>query len=49
MHTGHSECPEMSFRTLYRVDMEDNSGTPMCEECSNDAYGSGLFDEEPAQ
>jgi hypothetical protein len=29
--------------TLYRVDMEDETGTPMCESCGGDALDSGVF------
>ncbi len=29
--------------TLYRIDMEDVTGTRMCDPCSNDAMESGLF------
>lgn len=29
--------------TLYRVDMEDHTGTRMCALCADDAMGSGLF------
>jgi len=28
---------------LYRIDMEDNTGTAMCDECAEDAFASGLF------
>lgn len=38
-----SECQNVGTVTLYRVDMEDETGTVMCEDCANDAYESGLF------
>jgi hypothetical protein len=28
---------------LYRIDMEDDIGTPMCDVCASDAMDSGLF------
>jgi len=28
---------------LYRVDMEDVTGTAFCEACADDAFASGLF------
>jgi len=28
---------------LFRVDMEDETGTAMCEECADDALDSGVF------
>lgn len=38
---GH--CERRSAVTLYRVDMQDESGTRFCENCANDAYESGVF------
>lgn len=47
---GDSECPHCSGEcadkattTLFRVDMGDETGTSMCDECADDAYQSGLF------
>ncbi len=37
------QCTRKATSTLWRVDMEDNSGTRFCEECGNDAMESGLF------
>lgn len=31
------------LQQLYRVDMEDQSGTGMCGHCARDAYESGLY------
>lgn len=38
---GH--CLSPSDTTVFRVDMEDNTGTPMCDKCASDAFESGLF------
>ena len=40
------DCSEKATRVLFRVDMEDHTGTLMCTECADDAYVSGLFDAE---
>jgi hypothetical protein len=42
----HGEGRECGFRAtviLYRIDMEDNDGTPFCDPCAEDAMESGLF------
>ena len=31
---------------LYRVDMDDKTGTAMCETCADDAFDTGLFSYE---
>ena len=36
-------CTMPSDVILYRVDMDDETGTAFCEECAEDAYKSGLF------
>ena len=36
-------CGKVAITTLYRVDMEDATGTDMCVECSDDALDSGVF------
>ena len=41
-HCGGA-CDEIGRETLYRIDMEDHTGTRMCAVCSEDAMGSGLF------
>lgn len=38
-----SECQQVGTSTLYRVDMEDKTGTVMCEGCADDAMESGVF------
>lgn len=41
-------CHTLATATLYRVDMDmqDETGTRMCENCADDAMASGLFVEE---
>lgn len=46
VHLGSSDCPHTASTILYRVDMEDYSGTPFCEECAVDAMDSGVFSTE---
>lgn len=48
VHPGKSLCPNRADTTLYRVDMEDETGTMMCEACASDAFDSGLFTDEVA-
>lgn len=43
IHPGKSECSFLAATTLYRVDMEDQTGTLMCERCADDAYEAGVF------
>ena len=38
---GH--CRKPARTTVYRSDMEDETGTPMCEGCAADCMDSGLF------
>ena len=40
------QCTRKASATLYRIDMEDNSGTRFCEECASDAMVSGVFTDE---
>ena len=48
VHKGHAECSFVGrTKTLYRVDMEDRTGTRFCPSCANDAYESGLFADGP--
>ena len=42
-HEGKEDCKESANTILYRVDMQDASGTLMCDDCANDATMSGLF------
>ncbi len=43
IHNGTSSCNRKSTSILYRIDMEDETGTPMCNGCAEDAFESGLF------
>ena len=36
-------CGKSAVMTLYRIDMQDLTGTDFCEDCANDAMESGLF------
>lgn len=47
-HPGES-CGRLATTRLWRVDMEDRTGTFMCNQCADDAYGSGLFRDRPVQ
>lgn len=44
-HKGISKCTNKADTILYRVDMDDASGTLMCSDCADDATTSGLFTE----
>jgi hypothetical protein len=46
VHLYHKMCDKRAHRTLYRIDMEDRTGTPMCDRCAEDAFESGVFTEE---
>lgn len=46
-HQGKSACGNTKRQTLYRVDMEDRTGTYFCLGCGEDAAESGLFGSEP--
>lgn len=43
VHTPRPNCVNGANTILYRVDMDDASGTLMCDDCANDATMSGLF------
>jgi len=36
-------CTKKAKMCLIRIDMEDETGTLFCNDCSNDALDSGLF------
>lgn len=38
---GH--CARPAEQILYRVDMDDETGTAMCEGCADGAFECGLF------
>jgi hypothetical protein len=46
VHKGTSNCPNLSSRKVFRSDMEDRSGTRMCNACADDAMDSGVFYEK---
>ena len=39
----HGHCNRKAVTILVRSDMEDESGTAMCEGCADDAMESGVF------
>jgi hypothetical protein len=43
VHVGVSDCRELATTILYRVDMQDETGTAFCEACADDAMESGVF------
>lgn len=48
VHKGQSTCAKLvRTQTVYRIDMEDRTGTRMCKACAADAMNSGLFDTKP--
>ncbi len=47
--TCEGQCEENAEYLLTRVDMDDVSGTLMCDECSTDAVDTGLFNCEVYQ
>lgn len=50
-HAGVGHCNQNAAGEVFRVDMEDETGTPMCEDCAADALDSGVFTtrEEPME
>ena len=48
-HTGTPVCNQTGTSLLYRVDMEDQTGTLFCEDCAADAMEAGLFSIETAE
>lgn len=45
----HGQCNRLATAVVFRVDMEDETGTRMCHACSQDAAESGLFRERPVR
>lgn len=45
-HRGFAWCTTLADEIVYRVDMEDLTGTLMCSPCAGDAYETGLFTSE---
>ena len=47
-HKGESACLfDGRTQTVYRIDMEDRTGTRMCPDCAADCFESGLFSDGP--
>ena len=46
VHAGKTECTKRAKGRLYRIDMEDETGTYFCEACWSDAWDSGVFTDE---
>ncbi len=42
-HRGSDTCKTQGVTILYRIDMEDETGSLMCEACCEDAMECGLF------
>ena len=49
VHPGSERCTRRRVVTVYRVDMEDRTGTDMCQECGEDALNAGVFTTERPQ
>lgn len=47
VHQGVSTCRNEGTERLYRVDIEDRTGTGMCQACAGDATDCGLFTDMP--
>lgn len=45
-HRGFAWCNTLASEIVYRVDMEDLTGTLICSACARDAYETGLFTSE---
>lgn len=39
----HGKCGHDADCIAFRSDMEDRTGTPMCDDCAEDALQSGVF------
>jgi hypothetical protein len=46
MHENSQYCDCLASVILYRIDMDDYTGTAMCDDCANDAIMSGMFTED---
>lgn len=42
-HKRISECKAKGYIILYRTDMDDETGTVMCIDCTDYAFSSGLL------
>lgn len=43
----HGKCTTRATTVVQRIDMEDRTGTPVCEKCADDCMESGLFNLSP--
>lgn len=43
VHAGESKCRRPGADVLFRVDMDDVTGTMFCAPCAEDAQESGVF------
>ena len=43
VHEGSESCSNSLSKNIVRIDMEDITGTDMCEDCAEDALASGIF------
>ena len=48
-HPHRPACNQTGTTLLYRVDMEDPTGTLFCEDCAADTMESGLFATEAVE
>src|SRR5215831_10164032 len=46
---GSKDCGKRTAGKVYRVDMEDRTGTAMCNACLEDAMDSGVFTTEESR
>lgn len=42
-------CTEDSALRVYRIGKDTDEGTPMCEQCADEACRSGTYSEDPAE
>jgi hypothetical protein len=43
IHEGQTQCVYRATENLFRVDMDDRTGTVFCAQCASDAYEAGVF------
>ena len=43
VHSGINKCANEATTCLYHMDMQEESGTMMCEGCASHAFDEGLF------
>lgn len=46
VHYREVTCPLPPTQTLYRIDLEDETGMRFCDGCADDAWESGVFTAE---